>query len=69
MEKISKTRRPRGASAMGCFDTSKHCAQTILDLEREERRKKTDALKLLRLKNGTLGEQFGATSQDCSKPA
>lgn len=51
MEKMGNKRRARGASPRGCFEQSKQEAQLIIDSEREQRRKKSEALKILRMTN------------------
>ena len=54
MEKMGNKRRARGPSPRGCFEQSKQEAQLIIDSEREQRRKKTEALKILRMTNSPM---------------
>lgn len=51
MVKTGSKRRPRGPSAKGCFETSKQQAQSIIRSEQENRHRKSEALRALRLAN------------------
>jgi hypothetical protein len=48
---VKTKRRARGPSAKGCFETSKQQAQSIIHSEQEDRQRKSEALRALRLAN------------------
>jgi hypothetical protein len=55
MAKYRSERRARGPSAKGCFETSKQQAQLIIASEQENRRRKSEALKALRMAKNPSG--------------
>lgn len=57
MEKRENKRRARGPSPRGCFEQSKQEAQMIINSEEEQRRRKSEALKILRMTNFSMGKR------------
>jgi hypothetical protein len=51
MVKTGSKRRARGPSAKGSFETTKQQAQSIIHSEQENRHRKSEALRALRLAN------------------